>query len=280
MAGNVGTAVPATNTSGTSASGPAVNANKFYKSASPPSRQWMMGSVGRLSNPARATRPINPMRAVRESSSVGTPENSVPPAPRRSSAAGIGHQRPPLPPAMQVGNRCQSLDGLVDTADGGSSAPAGDVVAVAAAICSSDIEGASENQNHTQKQLEQSSLEIAPKPNPRRSRSFDDLLEVDVPSTAPSLAAAAGDHSQSVECLSGDPHIPTGGGSSAECPRDTESITVHNSRAMSVDDNSSSSTLSGETAGGTSSRMQMQPQPQQRTLLNRYVKKVKSFIKK
>lgn len=275
MASNIGTAVPATNNI-VSGSGPVVNANKFYKSASPPSRQWMMGSVSRLSNPARATRPIHPMRAVRESNLIGTTAAIAPPAPRRSSAAGIGHQRPPLPPAMLVGNRCQSLDELVDTADGASIAAVANTVVVAAAISSSDIEGAPENQNNTQRQL----LEVAPKPNPRRSRSFDDLLEVDVPSTASSLSAAAGDHSQSVECLSDTPQISTDDGSAAECPRDTESMTVHNSRAMSVDDNSSSSTLSGETAGGTSSRMQMQPQSQQRTLLNRYVKKVKSFIKK
>lgn len=168
------------------------------------------------------------------------------------------------------------MDDLADATDGSD---------VAAAISSSDIEGAPETQKHTRNTQQQQSMcesiVIAPKPNPRRSRSFDDLLETDVVTVASiaaaAAAAAAGDHSQSVECLSD-------GNSSAECPRDTESITVHNSRSMSpsqlaADGNSSSSTLSGETAGGTSSRLQQQPQPQ-RTLLNRYVKKVKSFIRK
>lgn len=173
------------------------------------------------------------------------------------------------------------MDDLADATDGSSGAIVGDDVA--AAISSSDIEGAPETQKHTRNTQQQQSMcesiVVAPKPNPRRSRSFDDLLETDVATVASiaAAAAAAGDHSQSVECLSD-------GNSSAECPRDTESITVHNSRSMSpsqmaADGNSSSSTLSGETAGGTSSRLQQQPQPQ-RTLLNRYVKKVKSFIRK
>lgn len=223
----------------------------------------MMGSLTRLGSPARQ-RTVRP--SLLPTGAGDQLPSSVPSAPRRSSAAGIGHQRPPLPPST-LSTRCQSLDdGLMETA-----ADAVD----SQTTNSSDIEGASETQHATTSDKRQRAVkptkprytldlnsdgsklaisnpamtmaeEETPTPNPRRSRERAASTEPTTPSTP------------------------------------TESLSIGSdgvSRELSEENNSggSGSTLSGETADGGSSRHHQQ---QPRTLLNRAVKKVKSFIKK
>ena len=192
---------------------------------------------------------------------------------RRSSAAGLSH-RPPLPP--NINNRSHSLD-VLDTTDKSSN----------------DDDNA---QSKTSKHLKNSNKNKSEHPSPpeltqnkestvkasnRRSRSLDDLLD----DTENSLICVEeDDHTRSME------NMP-------ELPCEHEVITVNNSMQMSDQENSvnddsgiqcCSFDESAENADNEDSRSNsvsiassdLKDERKPKTFLNKYVKKVKSFIKK
>lgn len=227
---------------------------------------------------------------------------------RRSSVAGIG-QRPPLPTAitvpgissiaatgMLIGRR-QSLDGLLDECT--TTKPAADEKAagVAANAATAEksaflLEGASENKveplsNETTIGLAQpDGDDIAPIPQRRRSRieaaSSAAAPHASVTDDDADIADAADDNNADDD----DDDVPDG----VECPRGTDSIIVHNARVpwptmkstgediISHPNSLASSESARSAATSTSSVADAKSPP--RTFLNRYVKKVKSFIKK
>lgn len=242
----------------------------------------MLGSVGRLSNPARNQR-------VRH---LPTATTHKPPATamlseRRSSAAGIvpntgDHRRPSLLVASAIaGHRSLSLDDALLDADK-------DAMSVAA-LAGCDIEGASENQiePHTILALPiQAALETTttpPKPIPRRSRSSENLLD-----SQSCAAHVHHDHSEQPSCLASSSDDDHG---AVECPRDHESIIVHVARLRQHSEppnlqqplsgiHNSMASSGGYGANDDDENAAAKTSTAPRTLLNRYVSKVRSLIRK
>lgn len=230
---------------------------------------------------------------------------------RRSSAAGITHQRPPLPPAT-IGKRSQSLDGLLDTANN-----------TCTTIDNINTEGASDDtpntltlpdsHTHTSSYDTTDSINQTPT-NHRRSRSLEDLLDErdeihsnydshskSVDSSIDTLSMTTEPSTELVkddETVNGD-NVDTssiGSASSlnpsheAEKPCSCETITVENTIPQSnetdssvasahhpVDDDRVSNLTAYSRQGSTTSK---DSDNKKKTFLNRYVKKVKSFMKK
>ncbi|KAJ6644520.1 hypothetical protein Bhyg_09489 [Pseudolycoriella hygida] len=229
---------------------------------------------------------------------------------RRSSAAGITHQRPPLPPST-IGKRSQSLDGLLDTANDTSTK-------------NINTEGASDDTPNTLTTSDNQtgfdttdSNTITPTTNHhRRSRSLEDLLDerdeihsnydthsksmdssIDTLSitTEPSTELVKDDVTigESIEPIDKTDTSSIGSASSlnpsqTEKPCGCETIMVENTRppttetdcsvaSISIDDDRVSNLTAYSRQGSTTSK---DSDNKKRTFLNRYVKKVKSFIKK
>ncbi len=228
---------------------------------------------------------------------------------RRSSAAGITHQRPPLPPNT-IGKRSQSLDGLLDTANNTSTTN------------NINTEGASDDtpltltDNQTSSDATDSIAQTSTT-NHRRSRSLEDLLDErdeihsnydsHSKSMDSSIDAISMTTEQSTELIKDDDtttiselvdKVDTSSIGSAsslnpsqtEKPCGCETITVENTvpQQSNVTDSSVASVVvdydqvSNLTAysrqGSTTSSKDSDNK--KKTFLNRYVKKVKSFIKK
>lgn len=224
---------------------------------------------------------------------------------RRSSAAGITRQRPPLPPS-NIGKRSQSLDGLLDTANDTS--------------CTTNhinTEGASDDtsntitttDNHSSSDTTDSITQPSSTTNHRRSRSLEDLLDErdeihsnydsHSKSMDSSIDAISITTEPSTELIKDDTTIDKdassiGSASSlnpsqSEKPCSCETITVENTipQPNETDSSVASTTIIDEdrvsnlTAysrqGSTTSK---DSDNKKKTFLNRYVKKVKSFIKK
>lgn len=229
---------------------------------------------------------------------------------RRSSAAGITHQRPPLPPNT-IGKRSQSLDGLLDTAN--NTCTTNDI----------NTEGASDDtphtltmpDNQTSSDTTDSITQTSTSANHRRSRSLEDLLD-----ERDEIHSNYDSHSKSMDSsmdtlsvttepsteLMKDDDLTTisepidkvdtssiGSASSlnpsqAEKPCGCETITVENTvpqqsnetdssvASAVIDDDRVSNLTEYSRQGSTTSK----DSEKKKTFLNRYVKKVKSFIKK
>lgn len=230
---------------------------------------------------------------------------------RRSSAAGITHHRPPLPPST-IGKRSQSLDGLLDTANN-----------TCTTIDNINTEGASDDtpntltipDTHTSYDTTDS-INQTPT-NHRRSRSLEDLLDErdeihsnydshskSVDSSIDTLSLTTEPSTELVkddETGNDDTHktdtSSIGSASSlnpsqTEKPCSCETITVENTVPQSenetdssvaasvhpsVDDDRASNLTAYSRQGSTTSK---DSDNKKKTFLNRYVKKVKSFIKK
>lgn len=208
------------------------------------------------------------------------------PPSRRSSAVGIGH-RPPLP-SPAIGGRSHSLDGLLDREENTETVET--------------IEGASEQIPTPLDTIRGSDDDVdspalaclktnPPKPNQRKSLSFENLLENNQTDNtgSPTIDDDCG-RSQSVDCLldesvTGNEQLPsmplnepstnaiTGSSSNGQAetlftlPTTAPSATVESEAARSAVSRQNSSTSSRDSEN-------------KRTFLNRYVRKVKSFIKK
>lgn len=228
---------------------------------------------------------------------------------RRSSAAGITHQRPPLPP-NNIGKRSQSLDGLLDTANN---------------TCSTNninTEGASDDSPNSLTQPDNQissdttdSVTQTPARNHRRSRSLEDLIDerdeihsnyeshsksmdssIDTLSmtTEPSTELIKDDVTTISEPIGKADTSSIGSASSlnpsqTEKPCGCETITVENTvpqpnetdtsvaSVTMIDDDRVSNLTAYSRQGSTTSK---DSDNKKKTFLNRYVKKVKSFIKK
>lgn len=225
---------------------------------------------------------------------------------RRSSAAGITHHRPPLPPTT-MGKRSQSLDGLLDNTHATNTEGASDDT-------TNTTLTQSDNHNSTDTT---DSINQTPTSNHRRSRSLEDLLDErdEIPSNFDSHSKSM-DSSIDTLSMTTEPstelikdHAPAidepidkadtssiGSASSlnpsqTEKPCSCESITVENTvplpqsndtdtsvaSAIAIDDDRVSNLTAYSRQGSTTSK---DSDNKKKTFLNRYVKKVKSFIKK
>lgn len=275
---------------------------KFRKSSSP-ARKWPNGSPGRQHIQAPNKLVGMPSSQYGTTAALKRSPNDI----RRSSAAGITHQRPPLPPNT-IGKRSQSLDGLLDTANN---------------TCTTNninTEGASDDtpntltipDNQTSSDTTDS-ISPAPTKNHRRSRSLEDLLDerdeihLNYDSHSKSMDSSIDTLSLTTEpCTErikddvttiSEPIDKTDassiGSASSLNPSQTEkscgceTITVENtipqpsetdsSVASVVDDDRVSNLTEYSRQGSTTSK---DSDSKKKTFLNRYVKKVKSFIKK
>lgn len=234
---------------------------------------------------------------------VGSAQRS-PSGLRRSSAAGITHHRPPLPPNT-IGKRSQSLDGLLDTANN-----------TCTTIDNINTEGASDDtpntltttDTHTSYDTTDSINQTAT--NHRRSRSLEDLLDErdemhsnydshskSVDSSIDTLSMTTEPSTELVKDdeTGNDDRADTSSIGSAsslnpsqtEKPCSCETITVEHTvpqlnetGVASVhrpDDDRVSNLTAYSRQGSTTSK---DSDNKKKTFLNRYVKKVKSFIKK
>ncbi|KAG4066923.1 hypothetical protein HA402_009025 [Bradysia odoriphaga] len=227
---------------------------------------------------------------------------------RRSSAAGITHHRPPLPPST-IGKRSQSLDGLLDTANNKCTT-----------IDNINTEGASDDtpntlttpNSHTHTSYDTTDSINQTSTNHRRSRSVEDLLDErdeihsnydshskSVDSSIDTLSMTTEPSTELVkddETANGDKADTSSIGSASslnpsqtEKPCSCETITVENTVPQSneidssvaaahpVDDDRVSNLTAYSRQGSTTSK---DSDNKKKTFLNRYVKKVKSFIKK
>ncbi|XP_037043781.1 papilin-like [Bradysia coprophila] len=225
---------------------------------------------------------------------------------RRSSAAGITHHRPPLPPST-IGKRSQSLDGLLDTANNKCTT-----------IDNINTEGASDDtpntltttDSHTHTSYDTTDSINQTSTNHRRSRSLEDLLDerdeihsnydshsksvdssIDTLSmtTEPSTELVKDDETGDKADTSSIGSASSLNPSQTEKPCSCETITVQNTvpqsnetdssvaAARPVDDDRVSNLTAYSRQGSTTSK---DSDNKKKTFLNRYVKKVKSFIKK
>lgn len=182
---------------------------------------------------------------------------------RRSSAAGITHRPPTYPLQPTIKTRSQSLDGLLD------------VVATATNTTSNQIneiaEGASDvnlnrlNNSDTEKD---NTNEIAESSNKRKSKSMEDLLD----NETSSLIEIRNDDSRAKS-----EDIKISSNTSLEQPREEEIIIIDNSKSCDELDKSDDTTNAKFIRQESTNSL---PVKGKNTFLNRYVKKVKSFIKK
>lgn len=279
--------------------------SKFRKSSSP-ARKWPNGSPGRNHHHLAPHNKFVTMPSNQYALAGSAKRNHQNDA-RRSSAAGLAHQRPPLPP-NNIGKRSQSLDGLLDTAND--------------TCTSNSTEGASDdtpntttttadnqtNSDTTDSLTNQSTIN-------RRSRSLEDLLDerdeihsnydshsksmdssIDAISirTEPSTELIKDDDvTGNSEAIDKTDASSIGSASSlnpsqAEKPCDCETITVANTVPQTnetdssvasaiIDDDRASNLTAYSRQGSTTSK---DSDNKKKTFLNRYVKKVKSFMKK
>lgn len=213
------------------------------------------------------------------------------PGTRRSSAAGItSAQRPPLPP--QISNRSQSLDGLLDT---------NEVVQPAGKSSINEVEGASVR---TRKHDKVDSINKSK----RKSKSLEDLLderdehrlstnqpdectkslENIVDEQTSKATSKPNEYQQfmanNVNALKKSENVGDSqesivrAPSPIEQPRENETITVENSLRSDTsslyDDSSSVYSRQDSTTSSKDS------EKKNKTFLNKYVKKVKSLMKK
>lgn len=232
---------------------------------------------------------------------------------RRSSAAGITHQRPPLPPST-IGKRSQSLDGLLETAN--NTCTTNDINTEGASDDTPTTLTISDNQTSSDTT---DSITQAPSPtttttNHRRSRSLEDLLDerdeihsnydshsksmdssMDTLSmtTEPSTELMKDDVTTISEPTDDNVDASSIGSASSLNPSQTEkpcgceSITVQNTVPPSNETDSSVASVtidddrvSNLTAYSRQASTTSKDSDKKKTFLNRYVKKVKSFIKK
>lgn len=254
--------------------------SKFHKSSSP-GRQWLMGSPGRTVGSNRTIPQHSTHRGL------GFTGRSSPSGVRRSSAAGLTH-RPPLPP--NIGNRSQSLDGLLDA--GGNDemkTVAGGVSETTLSTLTPPNESADPHDSPLQT-------------NNRRSRSMEDLL--DERDETELIDDNDSDCTRSMEHLADDTVLTVvinpessdnlkdivsiGSTSSlnrnrtpSEQPCGSETITIENavratSPALDEDTRSTGTAYSRQ----DSINSKDSNGDKKKTFLNRYVKKVRSLIKK
>lgn len=176
---------------------------------------------------------------------------------RRSSAAGITHRPPTYPLQQTIKTRSQSLDGLLDVATATNTTPNINQIA----------EGASEiNINRLNSDTEKDNTnEIAESSSKRKSKSMEDLLENETLDVRNDEGRAKSE----------DTKISSS--TSLEQPREEETIIIDNSKSCEeldkTTDDKNSKFIRQESTNSL-------PVKGKNTFLNRYVKKVKSFIKK
>lgn len=235
---------------------------------------------------------------------------------RRSSAAGI-MQRPPLPPA--IGTRSQSLDGLLDATVPGNRSDVENVTEGASEAKLPPIHGSDDDTIDVGVQERQNSNANIPKSH-RRSRSMEDLIdEREEKACTPQPGCEdrsksmehLGEDEPSVVVQAMNPTladrmtlkdaISIGSASSlspaaVEQPCGSETITIDNTITLSDSPapqtsgaalRSSLDSADEDTVSRTPSSYSRQDSTtsskdseKKKTFLNRYVKKVKSFIKK
>lgn len=176
---------------------------------------------------------------------------------RRSSAAGITHRPPTYPLQQTIKTRSQSLDGLLDVATATNTTSNINQIA----------EGASEiNINRLSDTEKDNTIEIAESSNKRKSKSMEDLLENET------MLDVRNDESRA---KSEDTKISSS--TSLEQPREEEIIIIDNSKSCKELDKTTDETNTKFIRQESTNSL---PVKGKNTFLNRYVKKVKSFIKK
>lgn len=215
-------------------------ANRFPKSSSP-ARQWL--------SPGRTGRSI-PLLKNQVQTTMPHSNN------RRSSAAGITHRPPTYPQQQTIKTRSQSLDGLLDvaTATNTTSNQINQIAEGASDVNTNRLNN-SDIENDKKNEIEESSSK-------RKSKSMEDLLDSEI-------------RNEEIRAKSEDTKISSS--TSLEQPREEEIIIIDNSKSCEELD---------KTADDLNNKFIRQestnslPVKGKNTFLNRYVKKVKSFIKK
>lgn len=178
---------------------------------------------------------------------------------RRSSAAGITHRPPTYPQQQTIKNRSQSLDGLLD------------VVATATNTTTSNqinqiAEGASDininRLNNSDIEKDKTNENAVESSNKRKSKSMEDLLDNEI-------------RNDESRAKSEDTKIISS--TSLEQPREEEIIIIDNSKSCEELDKTTDDTNNKFIRQESTNSL---PVKGKNTFLNRYVKKVKSFIKK
>lgn len=214
--------------------------NRFPKSSSP-ARQWL--------SPGRTGGRSIPLLKNQVQTTMPHSNN------RRSSAAGITHRPPTYPLQSTIKTRSQSLDGLLDVATATNTKTTSNQINQIA-------EGASDiNINRlNNSDIEKDNNKIEESSNKRKSKSMEDLLDTEI-------------RDDQSRAKSEDTKISSS--TSLEQPREEETIIIDNSKSCEDLDKTDDDKkfIRQESTNSL-------PVKGKNTFLNRYVKKVKSFIKK
>lgn len=243
--------------------------NRIKAPASPNSRKYVLGSFSKP--PINRNAPSDFNKYSKSGYAGGV---------RRSSAAGLS-RRPPLP--TNINSRRHSLDVLASVDNSADEECNND---------SKNSKNSNKNDYQNATEVTKSKEIIMTKATNRRSRSLDDLLDSNEDSL---LCADEDDHTRSLENMQSSGEIPY------EKPCEHEVITVDNSIQMHDSDSCLTSMASHNDDSGiqcssfeetvenvdnedsrsnTESIASIDHERKPKTFLNRYVKKVKSFIKK